>query len=278
MTANRPLRLLVVAAHPADAFDCAGGTIAKHTKKGDDVQLVSVTHGARSHAPNVYGDKQQTLDDNAERELLEEIIRQKKVELEEAAAAVGISRTHWLAEEDEPYVLSKQTIYNLAQIYREVRPDVLITHHPTERNHHDHPVVGDAAVRASVTAARWLKGSRLAPFQIPTLYFFGTQDRRASTLLSGVIGLPASHVIDVTDAIEEKKASLARFGTQKYLGASYSSPEYMNRRIEALEGYWGLMNGPRYAEEFIAAQPHQLASDRQPQRLQNQALCSLSHT
>jgi 4-oxalomesaconate hydratase len=260
MADSRPLRLLVVTAHPADAFDNAAGTIAKHAKRGDEVQLACVTHGARSHAPNLYGDKQQRLDDEAERELLEEIIRQKKIEFEDAARAVGISRTHWLAEEDEPYVLSKQTVYDLSEIYREARPDILITHHPTERNHHDHPVVGDAAVRAAVTAARWLKGSRREPAQIATIYFFGTQDRRDSTLMFGVIGLPASHVVDITDTIEEKKASLACFGTQKYLGASYNSPEYINRRIEALEGYWGLMNGPRYAEEFIAAQPQQAAS------------------
>ena len=48
--------LMVLAAHPADPFDCAAGTIALHTGRGDRVVVVSVTPGARSHAPKIYGD------------------------------------------------------------------------------------------------------------------------------------------------------------------------------------------------------------------------------
>ena len=60
--------------------------------------------------------------------------------------------------------------------------------------------------------------------------------------------------------LSKKKAALAAFGTQKYQGKSYNTPEYVNRRIESLEGYWGLINASTYAEEFIARQPHQVAS------------------
>ncbi len=60
--------------------------------------------------------------------------------------------------------------------------------------------------------------------------------------------------------IEKKKAALAAFATQKYQGKSYNTPEYINRRIESLEGYWGLINVSTYAEEFIARQPHQVES------------------
>jgi LmbE family N-acetylglucosaminyl deacetylase len=120
--------------------------------------------------------------------------------------------------------------------------------------------VGQGALKAVSAAARWLEGSRREPFAIPTLYFFGPEDRRETTLLAAALRLPASHVIDIAPAIEQKKAALACFGTQKYLGAAYDTAEYIDRRIESLEGYWGLMNGPRYAEEFIAAQPHQLSA------------------
>ncbi len=69
-----------------------------------------------------------------------------------------------------------------------------------------------------------------------------------------------SDVVDITGVIEKKKAALAAFGTQKYQGKSYNTPEYVNRRIESLEGYWGLINASTYAEEFIARQPHQVES------------------
>ena len=47
--ASRPIRLLVVGAHPADAFDQAGGTMAHHAAEGDHVSVLIVTTGARSH-------------------------------------------------------------------------------------------------------------------------------------------------------------------------------------------------------------------------------------
>ena len=93
MSENQPLTLLVVTCHPADAFDLASGTIARHVQMGDQVEIASVTHGARSHAPNVYDDRQESLDDAAEEALLAETIEQKKREFEAAAKAVGVTRT-----------------------------------------------------------------------------------------------------------------------------------------------------------------------------------------
>jgi len=47
--ATRPLKILVVAAHPADSFDQAGGTCAHHAAEGDEVSALILTGGARSH-------------------------------------------------------------------------------------------------------------------------------------------------------------------------------------------------------------------------------------
>ena len=254
------LTLLVVTAHPADAFDLAAGTIARHSEAGDRVEVASVTHGARSHAPSIYDDKQEELDAESENRLLDQIKAEKKAEFQAAAASVGVDRTHFLGMDDEPFVATREAILRLAELYRQVRPDILITHHRTEMNHHDHPAAGDASLRAVVTAARWLEGSRLNPYLIPTIYFYGTQDRRDTTASRATIGLPATHAVDITGVIEKKKAALAAFATQKYQGKSYNTPEYINRRIESLEGYWGLINASTYAEEFIARQPHQVES------------------
>ena len=133
------LTLLVVTAHPADAFDLAAGTIARHSEAGDRVEVASVTHGARSHAPSIYDDKQEELDAESENRLLDQIKAEKKAEFEAAAAAVGVDRTHFLGMDDEPFVATREAILRLAELYRQVRPDILITHHRTEMNHHDHP-------------------------------------------------------------------------------------------------------------------------------------------
>ena len=47
--ASKPIKLLIVAAHPADSFDQAGGTLAHHAAEGDQVSALIMTGGARSH-------------------------------------------------------------------------------------------------------------------------------------------------------------------------------------------------------------------------------------
>ena len=46
---SKPIRLLIVGAHPADAFDQAGGTLAHHAAEGDHASALIVTGGVRSH-------------------------------------------------------------------------------------------------------------------------------------------------------------------------------------------------------------------------------------
>ena len=48
--AVRKMKIMMVCAHPGDAFDDSGGTLCHHVERGDDVIVLIVTHGARSHA------------------------------------------------------------------------------------------------------------------------------------------------------------------------------------------------------------------------------------
>mgnify|MGYP001347947881 CR=1 FL=1 len=43
------LRIVSIGAHPADIFDQSGGTMVHHSKRGDYVACVVLTHGARVH-------------------------------------------------------------------------------------------------------------------------------------------------------------------------------------------------------------------------------------
>ena len=43
--ASRPIQILLVAAHPADSFDMAGGTLAHHVDQGDQVTAAILTTG-----------------------------------------------------------------------------------------------------------------------------------------------------------------------------------------------------------------------------------------
>ena len=241
--------------HPADAFDMAGGAMALHRRAGDRVVVLSITPGARSHAPLVYGgDVQVELTREAEAKLFAETSIVKKSEFQAACDVIGAEMI-CLDHEDEPLLASEEVILELAEHYRVIRPDVLITHHETEVGNHDHPPAGIMAVRAVTSAARWLKGSSLAPYQIPAVYFFNNQFRPMAVRLHAAIPVPPAVVLDVESVIEEKARMLQAFKTQAYAGMGYDSKEYADFRFKAVEGAVGLEHGLSYAEAFSSLKP-----------------------
>ena len=71
--ASRPLKVLMVGAHPSDSFDQAGGTLAHHAAQGDHVTAACLTTGIRSHHWQLVDEKrekQEALDVEKTREIL----------------------------------------------------------------------------------------------------------------------------------------------------------------------------------------------------------------
>jgi len=239
------MNILAIGAHPADTFDLGGGTMANFAADGHDVYLAVVTHGAYSHAPMVTK--------NHETHPVAEVAALKREECEAAAKHTGIKQTRYFGFDDEPFIPTRQVILAVAEYVREVRPDVILTHHPQEYGHPDHPLVGEVALRALKAAERWLEGSTLPSHPIKRVYFFGTQFRGICANLGAQVVAP-DFVVDIARSIDKKKRAIASFHSQAYRGAQYEE-KWVNERIERIEGYWGIMSGLKYAEEFIALTP-----------------------
>ena len=124
-----PLRILHTAAHPADAFDMVGGTLAHHIRRGDQVTVVVFGEGARSH--NMRAIQAQKAGEDAP--TVDEAIDEKQREVVEACAILGIEDVRFFRYDDHLLLLKEELIIRLAGIIREVRPDVLITHSPFEQ-------------------------------------------------------------------------------------------------------------------------------------------------
>lgn len=84
--AEKQLKVMVVAAHPQDPFERAGGTVAKHLARGDRAKLVALTTGVVTHAfgvfPLVGGDKLMDV---------EKVRAAKRAEFERGAKALGVA-------------------------------------------------------------------------------------------------------------------------------------------------------------------------------------------
>jgi N-acetylglucosamine malate deacetylase 1 len=137
-TVDRPLRLLIIGAHPDDADYAAGGTAALYRAAGHAVRMISLTNGDAGHHEQPGPALAQ---------------RRRK---EAAAAGAVIGAEYLLFDHHDGELLP--TLENRCEIIRLIRgfdPDLVLTHRPNDY-HPDHrytsQLVQDAAYMVTVPA------------------------------------------------------------------------------------------------------------------------------
>lgn len=136
------LVVLAIGAHP-DPFDMVyqcGGTLAKHARAGDRVVAVSAALENEREATEVGN----TLG-----------VETRFLDLHEGSI------------DDDP-----ATVHKIVELIREVRPDVLITHQPTDYNP-DHRNLSSAVLAAALLARVGEVKSAQAPFKVNLRRQFG---------------------------------------------------------------------------------------------------------
>ena len=120
----RQLSILNIGGHPKDAIMYAGGTLAKHASNGDRVCTLTPTHGLSHHG--------RALDDYKKGKQVDlgALIEERKQELIEAAAELGVSDVRFLGHDDDIVLPREEIIEEIADVIGEVRPDIIITHWP----------------------------------------------------------------------------------------------------------------------------------------------------
>jgi LmbE family N-acetylglucosaminyl deacetylase len=98
---SKPIRLLIVGAHPADAFDQAGGTLAHHAAEGDHVSALIVTGGVRSHDWRLRDRYQEAGESFDLKKESDESKNSKADEVRRACGMMGIKDLHFLVLEDD---------------------------------------------------------------------------------------------------------------------------------------------------------------------------------
>ena len=130
--ASRPIHFLIVAAHPADSFDQAGGTMAHHVAQGDRVTCLIATTGVRSHHWRLTEEKRQKGADFDVEKRVQEAVEEKLEETRRACRVLGFDDVQDMGFEDDDILVTQDKIWAIADAIREIKPDVIITHHPYE--------------------------------------------------------------------------------------------------------------------------------------------------
>ncbi|MBI3942522.1 MAG: PIG-L family deacetylase [Chloroflexi bacterium] len=249
--ADKPVRIMVVGAHPADPFERAGGTVAKHLARGDQAMLVSLTYGVVTHAftlfPRTGEDKLRDID---------KIKAMKAREFEEASQILGATEHRLFDWAESPMIFGMEEYKTLINLIREFRPDVVLCPHPVEVGRHDHMETGRFTIAAVDYARADGFPSPLAPHAVPHIFMFYYEDYRSEQLM-GASRHTADLIVDTTEVIDKKKAAMTIFGsTQTKRDEDYGKKldDFMVR----VDGNVGYLHGFGYGEQFTRWHPQRV--------------------
>jgi len=246
---SRNIRLMVIATHPADSFDQAGGTLSHHVDQGDKVAVVIVTTGVRSHHWRLADQRRGTENPADIESEINQAAEEKLNEARQACRILGFDDLRNLGFEDDDILVSQDKIDAIAEQIRDFRPDVLISHHPFETGGLKmHATIGQSTIFALQVAAGSGRGTQ-RPHNVPAVYFMNPQAYVGNNSLEYGGTDRADLYVDITDVIDRKVLALDQIKSQRYDGA------YARKRSEADDGSWGQKAGVAYAELFQRYQP-----------------------
>ena len=223
------LDILAIAPHPDDAEISVGGTLVTCRRQGLRVGVLDLTNGE----PTPHGSPE---------------IRAK-----ETAAATDVLQLDWRSNLGLPNRTLEHTLEArraLATIFRLTRPRILLAPY-WEDSHPDH-----VAATSLIEAARfWAKLTRTdmdgEPFHPPRIFYYFSIHLR-------VHSQPA-FVFDISDAIDEKLASVRCYESQFLTGRSQEFPSPLDD-IRDRARYWGWSIGRKFGEPFASRESVRIGS------------------
>jgi len=211
--------------------------LAKHAKRGDEVTIVSLTYGERSHCNTVweeYGGKER------EEDVLKRAKETKRKEMEEAAEILGIKNIRIFDFGDDPLIINKERLLEVVELVRELKPDIVLVH--TDQGHIDHETVWDAVRAACKIAADPGVKTKHQPHRTKCIYYY-------SPWYIGDWGFKPDIFVDIGDMVDLRAKALSAFKSQK------TTLEAAREETSATGYWWGSMWYPAYAEPFKSFRP-----------------------
>ena len=221
--------ILAIGVHPDDVELGCGGTIISAVAEGKTVVIVDLTRGELGTRGNA---------------------ETRMIESANAAEILNVSARENLSMADGFFQHDETNIRKLIVAIRKYQPSIILCNAPDDR-HPDHgrsaKLVSDAAFLSGLIKIKTdANGKHQDPWR-PSYVFHYIQDRF----------IQPSFVIDISEHIEQKMASVMCYGTQFFnpdLDAPQtyiSSPQFLES-IRARAMMMGKRIGVQYAEGFIS--------------------------
>lgn len=220
------MRVLAVGAHPDDLEILCAGILAKYARRGDHVSMAVATNGEVGSS---------TLS----KQEIAEIRHQESI----ASAKVIGADFYWMNYPDEFLFSTEETRLAFLDLVRQARPDVVITHAPTDY-HPDHRATGGILwdIRVMTTVPN-IKTTHPPCERIPEIFYMET--------IAGIDFVP-QHYIDTSETFSLKREMLACHKSQSAWLESQYGISYLDM-IEITGRYRGFQCGKKYAEGLLSS-------------------------
>lgn len=154
---------LVVSAHSADFVWRAGGAIALYASRGWAMHVVCLSFGERGESAKLWRQPGMTLD---------QVKAARREEAQQAADVLGASAVHFLDVGDYPMRVPDSALFRLADLYREIRPEFVLSHSMEDPYNFDHPLATHVAQEARVIAQAHGHRPELPVIGAPPVFLF----------------------------------------------------------------------------------------------------------
>lgn len=228
-------KLLVIGAHSADFLWRAAGSIALVTSQGGEATIIALSYGERGESGTLWKEPNQTE------------ANVKRIRHEQASQAAGIVGASFRCLDlgDYPLNVTDKALEELVELFREMQPDILLTHTPLDPFNPDHPVASQTVQKARLLATGAGVASAFKRITPPDLYFFEPHQPELCDFTPNTF-------LDITPVMELKQKAMGVMQAQSYLQNYYS--ELAARRGNHARRISG-MDEIKYAEAFQRTLP-----------------------
>src|SRR5262245_2395229 len=141
MTASTRQSVLVISAHAADFVWRAGGAVALYAERGYRVRVLCLSYGERGESAKLW--KQ-----GASLEVIKDV---RRGEAERAGEALG-AELRFFDAGDYPLRTTDSLMDSLVREFRDVQPQFVLTHSPSDPYNMDHPLASELTLHCRVLA------------------------------------------------------------------------------------------------------------------------------
>jgi 4-oxalomesaconate hydratase len=206
---------LVVSAHAADFVWRAGGAVALHAKRGYRMVVVCLSFGERGESAKMWREPGMTLD------------RVQKARRQEAQAAAEILGAEIVSFDlrDYPMRVGEEDLFRLADLYRELQPEFVLTHSMEDPYNYDHPLAANVAQEARIIAQAWGHKPGGKVLGAPGVFLFEPHQTEQCNWKPQLL-------LDITEVFDLKRKAFETMNAQEYLWDYYTRVA-LNRGIQA---------------------------------------------